>query len=238
MENSQDLINTEGDGDGRKPTASTSSTSGGVARSGYRLFGREASIYQCLGGGKVADILLWKRWYISFGVIVVATAAWFLFEQTGLPFLSICSDVLLILVLMLFLHSNYASLRNKQLKTFPELVVSEEMVNNAAASFRVKINNVLLMAHDITLGKDFRLFFKVVVCLWLLSVIGSFFSFFTLAYIGTIISIIIPALYSKFEDHVDRYFGLIHQQFSKHYRIVDESVFNSLPRSISKDKDS
>lgn len=35
------------------------------------------------------------------------------------------------------------------------------MVNNAAASFRVKINNVLLMAHEITLGKDFRLFFKV-----------------------------------------------------------------------------
>lgn len=43
----------------------------------------------------------------------------------------------------------------------PELVLSEEMVNNAAASFRVKINNLLLMAHDITLGKDFRLFFKV-----------------------------------------------------------------------------
>lgn len=39
--------------------------------------------------------------------------------------------------------------------------MSEEMVNNAAASFRVKINNVLLMAHDITLGKDFRVFFKV-----------------------------------------------------------------------------
>lgn len=91
------------------------------------------------------------------------------------------------------------------------------MVNNAAASFRVKVNNMLLMAHDITLGKDFRLFFKVrrilffnmlhhlvllntvshlkdpcillyseqvVVFLWLLSVIGGLFSFFTLAYIG------------------------------------------------------
>lgn len=50
---------------------------------------------------------------------------------------------------------------SRQLHTLPELVLSEEMVNNAAASFRVKINNVLLMAHDITLGKDFRLFFKV-----------------------------------------------------------------------------
>ncbi|KAJ6850615.1 reticulon-like protein B16 [Iris pallida] len=39
------------------------------------------------------------------------------------------------------------------------------------------------MAHDITLGKDFKLFFQVVAFLWLLSVAGSFFSFFTLAYI-------------------------------------------------------
>jgi hypothetical protein len=35
------------------------------------------------------------------------------------------------------------------------------MVNNVAASFRVKVNNVLLIAHDITIGKDFRIFFKV-----------------------------------------------------------------------------
>ncbi|KAI9156145.1 hypothetical protein LWI28_001281 [Acer negundo] len=57
------------------------------------------------------------------------------------------------------------------------------MVNNAAASFRVKVNYLLFVAHDITLGKDFRLFFQVVVCLWLLSASGNYFSFFTLAYI-------------------------------------------------------
>ncbi|XP_048446835.1 reticulon-like protein B16 isoform X3 [Pyrus x bretschneideri] len=143
MENSQDLCSTEGDGDGRKDVASTSYTTACVGAA-YRLFGRQESVHNCLGG---------------------------------------CQDVLLILVVLLFLRANYAVYRNKQLQTLPELVISEEMVNNAAASFRVKINNVLLMAHDITLGKDFRLFFKVVVWLWLFSVIGSFFSFFTLAYI-------------------------------------------------------
>lgn len=49
----------------------------------------------------------------------------------------------------------------RQLDNLPELVLSEEMVNNTAASLRVKVNNLLLIAHDITLGKDFRLFFKV-----------------------------------------------------------------------------
>ncbi|PNX97007.1 reticulon-like protein B16 [Trifolium pratense] len=109
----------------------------------------------------VSDVLLWKRWKVSFGVIVVSTAAWFLLEWTDLPFLTICSDVLLLLIVILFLNSNYAALRNKQPPSLPELIVSEEMVNNVAASFRVKVNNVLLIAHDITIGKDFRIFFKV-----------------------------------------------------------------------------
>lgn len=63
------------------------------------------------------------------------------------------------LLFNLVAHSVCSVCRN--LQSLPELVLSEEMVNNVAASFRVKINYVLLMAHDITLGKDFRLFFKV-----------------------------------------------------------------------------
>ena len=52
-------------------------------------------------------------------------------------------------------------LLSRQLKSLPELELSEEMVNNDATSFHVKINYVLLMAHDITHGNDFKLFFKV-----------------------------------------------------------------------------
>ncbi|KAI9157231.1 hypothetical protein LWI28_018813 [Acer negundo] len=140
-------------------TANTcSSPSGGGS-------GSKLSVHKFMGGGKAADVLLWKRRRVSFGVIVVATVAWFIFE-------------------LLFVRANYAAFRDKQLQTLPELVLSEEMVNNAAASFRVKVNYLLFVAHDITLGKDFRLFFQVVVCLWLLSASGSYFSFFTLAYIG------------------------------------------------------
>ncbi|XP_011084827.1 reticulon-like protein B16 isoform X3 [Sesamum indicum] len=189
--NSEDLCGVEQNEECRiNDPASTSSS--------YRLFGRQASVHQMMGGGK---------------------------------------DVLLILIVLLFLKANYAVFRKKQPKTLPELVLSEEMVNNAAASFRVKINYMLLMAHDITLGKDFRLFFKVVIALWLLSVIGSLISFFTLAYIGIILSITIPALYDKFEDHVDRFAGMIHRKFSKHYKIVDESLQSRLPRTLAKEKD-
>ncbi|XP_022764856.1 reticulon-like protein B16 isoform X1 [Durio zibethinus] len=226
--------NADGEETRNQTIPSTSST---TSSDSYRLFGRQGPLHQSLGGGKAADILLWKRWRVSFGVILVATVAWLIFERSGLPFLSICSDVLLILIVLLFVRANYAAYRNGQLQTLPELELSEEMVNNAAASFRVKINNLLLMAHDITLGKDFRLFFKVVICLWLLSAIGSYCSFFTLAYIGTVLSVTLPAFYGKYEEHVDKYCGMIHRKFSQHYKIVDESVINRIPRSLSKDKD-
>ncbi|KAG5533619.1 hypothetical protein RHGRI_027713 [Rhododendron griersonianum] len=226
------------------------STSGG---SSYRLFGRQTTVHQMMGGGRAADVILWKRRHVSFGIIIVATVAWLLFERSGVSLLSICSDVLLILVVLLFIRANYAASKNKQPQTLPELVLSEEMVNNAAASFRVKINYALLVAHDITLGKDFRLFFK------------DTFVFFRVLYIrlghfrnphvhcldmpkkfgennfgsnGTILSITIPALYNRYQDHIDRFAGLIHQQMSHHYKIVDENVISRIPRSLSKDKES
>lgn len=54
--------------------------------------------------------------------------------------------------------------------------------------------------------------------------------------IGTIISITVPALYSRYEKHVDRFCGMLHRNFSRHYKVVDESFISKLPRSLSKDK--
>lgn len=65
--------------------------------------------FMCLA----ADVILWKKWHVSIGVIIMATAAWLLFERSGLPFLSICSDVLLILVVLLFIRANYYVVINR-----------------------------------------------------------------------------------------------------------------------------
>ncbi|KAL3521309.1 hypothetical protein ACH5RR_019458 [Cinchona calisaya] len=234
MENSDDPCDVGANGDENDRIDDVPSTS---TSSSYKLFGRQSSVHQMMGGGKAADVILWRRGHVSCGIIAVATVAWFLFERSGLSFLSVCCDVLLILIILRFLRAKYAVLRERQLQSLPELVLSEEMVNNAAASFRAKVNYMLLMAHDIALGKDFKLFFKVVIALWLLSVIGSLISFCTLAYIGIIIFITIPALYNKFDDRVDRYAGMIHRKFSKHYKIVDENVISRIPRNLPRDKD-
>lgn len=230
METSEDLCNNLGDADSR----ANNNSSGGVpaaltgpGASSSLAIGRQSPNQLVTGGGK--EVVIWRQWRTLFGMILVATVVWVLFEHSGLPFLSVCSDVFLILIVLLFVRANFAAFRKRQPQTLPELVLTEEMVNNAAASFRAKINYMLLMAHDITLGKDFKLFFKVVIFLWLLSAIGSVVSFFTVTYIGTVISIIFPALYSRFEDQIDGH-------FSRQYKVVDESL-SRLPQNIAKDKD-
>lgn len=54
---------------------------------------------------------------------------------------------------------------------------------------------------------------------------------------GTIISITVPALYSKYRTSVDKCYGVIHQKFSDNYKIMDESFLCKVPRSLSKEKD-
>jgi hypothetical protein len=126
---------------------------------------------------------------------------------------------------------------------------------------------------------------QVVSGLWLLSVIGNFYSSVTLAYIGalckhlivqstlkhrhlgtyctknhlsdclqfvlsvefdanfsvwmtgTIALVTVPALYHRHQEPVDRYAGMLHRNFSRHYKIVDENVISRLPRSFIRDKD-
>ncbi|MBA0624260.1 hypothetical protein Godav_009648, partial [Gossypium davidsonii] len=71
---------------------------------------------------------------------------------------SLCVDLPLILKLFSTMMRIYYS--SRQLGTLPELEMSEEMVNTTTASLCVKINNVLLMAQDMTLGNDSWIFFK------------------------------------------------------------------------------
>lgn len=60
--------------------------------------------------------------------------------------------------------------------------LSEEAVNEAAMFVRLHVNSLLSMFHDVALGKNSKLFFKVAVCLWLITLVGGWTDFLTLGY--------------------------------------------------------
>ncbi|EOX98356.1 Reticulon family protein isoform 2, partial [Theobroma cacao] len=142
------------------------------------------SVHQALGGGPVADVLLWRKWCGGVVMLASATTLWYLFERAGYNFLSFVANVLLLLVVILFFWAKSASLLNRPLPPLPNLEISEKTVGKVADELQVWINYALSIAHDIAIGRNLKLFLEVAVGLWLLSYIGSLFNFLTLVYIG------------------------------------------------------
>eukprot|EP00249_Psilotum_nudum_P009477 c21958_g2_i1 orf=265-1005(+) len=202
----------------------------------YRLFNRQRSLHDIFGGGKPADVLLWRQKYLSGGILLGSTLGWLLFEKFGYTFLTIVGNILLMLMVVLFLWSNAAVFLHRPPPPLPELKLSEEMVASLASVFCAEINKVLAVAHDIALGKDVKLFLKVVAVLWGLSVVGGWFHFITLLYICTVIAHTLPVIYERYEDQIDGYAKVAVEHTQKQYRKLDASVISKLPWVTTKDK--
>ncbi|CAN6482376.1 unnamed protein product [Victoria cruziana] len=194
------------------------------------------NVHRLLGGGQVADILLWKRRNVSIAIVAGATAFWWLFDRAGYSFLSFVANVLLLLVSILFLWAKSATLLNRPLPPLPDLQLSEDRVARAAESTRLYVNAVLGVAHDLTIKKDMKVFVEVFLGLWIVSYIGSFFSFLAVAYVGIVISFTIPALYEKYQDRVDEKLSAAQSAVLKQYRNVHGAVLSRISSSAGKEK--
>ncbi|XP_031121638.1 reticulon-like protein B11 isoform X1 [Ipomoea triloba] len=223
---------------------------------------RQSFVHHALGGGAVADVLLWRRWYGSVTVLVGSTFLWFLFERAGYNLLSFVANVLLLLVLILFFWAKSASLLNRPLPPLPDMEVSEEFIANAGEVMRVWVNHVLTIAHDIAIGGNIRLFVQVLldlmvlfakfhsrICLftlllvwqvafglWVISYVGSFFNFLTLVYLGVIFSLAIPPLYEKYQDQIDDKLILAHNIILSQYKKIDDAILKKIPMHLNKEK--
>ncbi|CAI9294558.1 unnamed protein product [Lactuca saligna] len=165
-------------------------------------FGR-ISVHNALGGGPVADILLWRNYYGGGAVLIGSTILWFLFEKGGYNIIAFIANNLLLLVVILFLWAKSASLLNRPLPPIPELDISEETVLIAADEMQVWVNHIFSLAHAIAVDGNLKALMLVVSSLWLISYIGSFFNFLTLIYIGVLFSLSVPFLYEMFQSQVD-----------------------------------
>ncbi|XP_039068567.1 reticulon-like protein B11 [Hibiscus syriacus] len=188
------------------------------------------SVHQVLGGGMVADVLLWRN--SCSGALMLlssSTMLWYLFERAGYNFLSFVANVLLLLLVILFLWAKSASLLNRPLPTLPDLEISEQTVGVVADELHLWINHTLAIAHDIAIGRDLKSFLKVAVGLWLVSYIGTLFKFLTLVYIGVILSLSVPVVYDKYQHFIDEKLHATHRIIQKQYMKIDESVLRKIP---------
>ncbi|XP_047970828.1 reticulon-like protein B2 [Salvia hispanica] len=201
----------------------------------YRLFGREKPLHRVLGGGKPADVFLWRDKKVSAGVLGGATAAYVLFDVLEYHFLTLVCHVLMLGLIGLFLWSSANTFIKKSAPHIPQVVIPEEPVMKCASALRIEINRGFAVLRDIASGKDLKKFLSVIAGLWVLSLVGGCCDFLTLLYTITVALFTVPIFYEKYEDKVDFYGEKALAELKKQYAVFDAKVLSKIPRAL-KDK--
>ncbi|KAK9075366.1 hypothetical protein SSX86_003689 [Deinandra increscens subsp. villosa] len=226
-----DSSSSDSDGEGKK-----SSPVADVTNKIYRLFGRERPVHKVLGGGKAADIFLWKDKKVSGGVVGFATLIWVLFELVEYHLLTLVCHTLILALALLFLWSNAAAFINKSAPKFPEVQLPEDIVLGVASAFRIEINRALVVLRNIASGKDLKKFLSVIAGLWVLSILGGYWNFLTLVYTSFILLHTVPYLYDRYEDKVDAFGEKAEAEIKKQYAIFNVKVLSKIPVGALKHK--
>ncbi|CAH2080215.1 unnamed protein product [Thlaspi arvense] len=208
----------------------------------YRLFGREKPVHKVLGGGKPADIFLWRNKKVSGGVLGAVTACWILFELIEYHLLTFLCHFSILVLAALFLWSNACTFIHKASPHIPEVHIPEDPVLQLASGLRIEANRVFTLLRSIASGRDLKKFILVIAGLWVLSIIGSCCNFLTLFYTATVLLFTVPVLYEKYEDKVDAVGEKAMREIKKHYAVLDEKVLSKvmskIPRgALNKKKD-
>ncbi|KAG1367732.1 reticulon-like protein B2 [Cocos nucifera] len=232
MEKFHDGDSSSSDSDNEKSKQSSSSVKSQI----YRLFGREKPVHTVLGGGKPADIFLWRNKKISAGVLGGATAIWVLFELMEYHLLALVCHCLILSLAILFLWSNATTFINKSPPRIPEVSIPEDVAVNVALSLRYEINRGFAVLRDIASGRDLKKFLMVIAGLWVLSIVGSSCNFLTLFYIAFVTLHTVPVLYEKYEDKVDPFAEKVMAEVKKHYATFHAKCLSKIPRGPLKEK--
>ncbi|XP_076897184.1 reticulon-like protein B5 [Bidens hawaiensis] len=205
-------------------------------KSRYGLFGREKPVHQVLGGGKPADIFLWRNKKISASVLGGVTALWVLFKLLEYRLVTLVCHILILVFAVLFVWSSASKIINKSPPRVPEVKISEDTVHQFASALRIEVNNILQMLRGIAAGRDPKKFLAVVVGLWVLSIVGSWCNFLTLFYMSFVALHTVPVLYEKYEDQIDAFAEKAMTELRKQYAVFDEKVVSKIPLGALKNK--
>ncbi|XP_019177792.1 PREDICTED: reticulon-like protein B2 [Ipomoea nil] len=202
----------------------------------YRLFGRERPVHKVLGGGKPADIFLWRDKKVSGAVVGFATTIWVLFELMEYHLLTLVCHILILALAISFLWSNASTFINKSPPQIPSVILPQDTVLNVASALRIEINRTLAVLREIASGKDVKKFLAVIAGLWVLSVMGNSFNFLTLFYLIVVLLHTVPMLYEKYEDQVDAFAEKAEAEIMKQYAVLNEKYLSKIPKGPLKDK--
>ncbi|EOA31315.1 hypothetical protein CARUB_v10014488mg [Capsella rubella] len=194
-----------------------------------RLFGRQQPIHRVLGGGKSADVLLWRNKKISASVLMGATAIWVLFEWINFHFLSLLCYALLLGMIAQFVWCNASGFLNRSQSRVPRLVLPKDFFAEVGVAIGTEVNRGLLFLQDVACKGTLKQFLMAVIGLWVAAMVGSCCNFLTVLYIGFVGAHTMPVLYERYEDEVDGFMDSLIMKFHSHYKKLDSGFLSRIP---------
>ncbi|KAL8463374.1 hypothetical protein ACS0TY_033386 [Phlomoides rotata] len=209
-----------------------SSDSDDVPQNPKRLFGREKPLHSIIGGGRAADVILWRDRNLSAAILIGSTVIWSLFEVGEYNFITLLCYISMIMMFTLLIWSSGAGFVDWNPPDPRAITIPE-------STFRwlfSEINKILYKFFYISSGKDLKTFFLTIVFLWVLAGVGNYFSSLNLLYTGFLLLMTLPALYERYEAEVDYLASKGRRDAKKLYKKIDTRFLNKIPRGPVKEK--
>ncbi|KAL4569998.1 hypothetical protein LXL04_025647 [Taraxacum kok-saghyz] len=193
-----------------------------------KLFGRQKPIHNILGGGKSADVLLWRNKKISASVLCGATAVWVLFEWLDYNFLPLLCFGLVVCIIGQFIWSNLLK------GAPPRVILPDELFVNIAKLVADEVNRALGYLQYVGSRGDIKQLALVVGGLLTAAIIGTCCNFWTVIYIGFVAAHILPVVYEKYDDQIDSAVYNVLGRVQTHYSKLDASLLSKIPKAKGK----
>ncbi|KAK6127680.1 hypothetical protein DH2020_038596 [Rehmannia glutinosa] len=215
----------------------SSSDSDNVSGPPRRLFGRQRPIHAALGGGKVADVVLWRDSRVSAAILIGIAAIWFLFEVVEYNLVTLLCHLIITTMLVIFIWSSGAEFFNWNPPNIRRIILQDSTSRDVASSLHRKCNQILSNFLYVASGHDPKVFLLTIVSLWVISVIGSSISSLNLLFFGLLCLETLPFIYEKYEDEVDHLAYKLNRRMKKMYnKLIEADILRKIPRGPIKDK--
>ncbi|XP_071696373.1 reticulon-like protein B8 [Rutidosis leptorrhynchoides] len=193
-----------------------------------KLFGRQKPIHHVLGGGKSADVLLWRNKKISASVLGAATAVWVLFEWLDYNFLPLVCFGLVVCIIGQFIWSHLLN------RSPPRIILPDELFVNIATSVGAEVNRALAFLQNVGSRGDIKQLAVVVGSLLAAAIIGTWCNFWTVIYIGFVAAHTLPVVYEKYDGQIDSMVYSVLGKVQNNYSKLDASVLSRIPKAAGK----
>ncbi|XP_051114003.1 reticulon-like protein B9 [Andrographis paniculata] len=207
-------------------TSSDSDAGSGAAPPARRLFGRERPIHNVLGGGEVANVLLWRDIRVSAAILMGIAALWFLFEVVEYSFIAFACHLCITTMLLVFIWSSASDFLHWDPPNIPSIILQDSTIRDFVSTFHRKTNQFLEIFLFVATGNDPKLFFLIIVSLGIVSVIASSIGSLNFLFFGILCLETLPFLYEMYEDEVDKFGVKLSRKIKKYLRKFPKDKIN------------